>query len=714
MESDITGLVTNLVLQIGIILFVARLGGNIAKKIGVSSVLGELISGIIIGPYALGSLPLPGFPAGLFPINSESLAVTPELYSFSMVASIILLFASGLETDLKLFLRYSVAGGIMGVGGVAFSFVLGDLTAMWLFNTDFMDTRCLFLGIMSTATSVGITARILSDKRKMDSPEGVTILASAVFDDVLGIILLAVVMGIVTVLNSSGGSVDGAAIAVIAAKAFGIWLAFTAFGLIFSKKIASFLKLFKHSYDFSVCALGLALLLGGFFQKQGLAMIIGAYITGLSLSSTDIAAVIQERIRGLYGFFVPMFFAVMGMQVNVGVLASKEVLVFGLIYTFIAIVAKILGCGLPSILLGFNAKGALRIGCGMVPRGEVALIIAGIGLTAGILDKQMFGVAILMTLITTVIAPPLLGVALSIPGRGIKKETKDSGNVSFEWDFGSDEIADLVVDMLLKDLRGEGFYVQMMNIDEGLSQARKGDISLSITETESLVKIETAAEDAAFVKNSVYEVVVRLSDSVGCLREQCDPLKFSIMEPVEKSRSYKDVLALLSPQVLSTDLKGNTKEEILQDLVMLLANSGRVRDWQLVLSDIMFRENSMSTGMQHGIALPHAKSDGVVGTCIAIGLKPEGINFGSIDGQPSRFFAMIVSPKKASSPHILLLSAMSYILRDPDSIEKMVCAKSPEDLLAVIRNIAEDDKPLPSKTTGSRESSENSSGPAKG
>ena len=204
MESNVTEIVTNLVLQMGVIIFAARLGGNLAKKAGISSVLGELIAGIIIGPFALGSLPLPGFPSGFFPVYSESLAVTPELYSFSMVASIILLFASGLETDLTLFLRYSVAGGIIGIGGVAFSFVLGDLAAMALFQTHFMDTRCLFLGIMSTATSVGITARILSDKREMDSPEGVTILASAVFDDVLGIILLALELFVIPGFGIAG------------------------------------------------------------------------------------------------------------------------------------------------------------------------------------------------------------------------------------------------------------------------------------------------------------------------------------------------------------------------------------------------------------------------------------------------------------------------------------------------------------------------------
>lgn len=305
MEADITSRMADLVIQIGVIIFAVRFFGFLAKKVHIAPVLGELLAGVVLGPYALGAISLPGFPEGLFPLNSASLAVSPELYGFSMVASIILLFASGLETDLALFLRYSVAGGVIGIGGVAFSFVIGDVCGMLLLGCGFMDVRCLFLGIMSTATSVGITARILSDKKKMDSPEGVTILASAVFDDVLGIILLAIVMGIAAAVNSASGAVtiDGKQIALIALRAFSIWLVVTALGLIFSKKIANFLKLFKHTFDFSIAALGLGLLLGGFFEKQGLAMIIGAYVTGLSLSGSDIAAIIQERIHGLYELF---------------------------------------------------------------------------------------------------------------------------------------------------------------------------------------------------------------------------------------------------------------------------------------------------------------------------------------------------------------------------------------------------------------------------
>jgi fructose-specific phosphotransferase system IIA component len=675
-EETITEVMSGLVFQIGIVIFAVRIGGMLAKKLGIPSVLGELLSGVIIGPYALGGIALPGFPAGLFPLGTGTLAVSPELYAFSTVASIILLFASGLETDLGMFLKYSVVGGVVGLGGVIFSFGFGDGVGMLLLHAPFMDPRCLFLGILSTATSVGITARILSDQKKMDSPEGVTILAAAVFDDVLGIIALAIVLGIVAVMTHGGGKISAGAIAGIAEKSFGIWLGFTVLGLVFSKKIAAFLKFFKHSYDFSICALGIALLLAGFFEKQGLAMIIGAYVTGLSLSKTDIAAVIQERIHGLYEFFVPLFFAVMGMLVNVGELMSVKVLTFGLIYTVAAVLAKVIGCGLPTLALGFNAKGALRIGTGMIPRGEVALIIAGIGISAGILDQQLFGVTIMMTLITTLVAPPLLAGTLKMPGRGTKKEVKSADLETIEWDFQSDEIADLVVDNLLKNLKTEGFYIQMMNIDDGLSQARKDDIALSITEEESVVTIETAPEDMAFVKTAMYEVIVTLNDSIEKLKKAADPLALKKETASNDSRVSKSLLRHINAATISTDVKGNSKEDILAELVGLIALSGNVIDQNRLLADVMAREKIMSTGMQHGIALPHGKSDGISTMTVAIGIKRDGIDFDSLDKEPTRLFILVASPKKDSGPHVQFLAAISGILKNTELTERIIKAKT--------------------------------------
>jgi fructose-specific phosphotransferase system IIA component len=681
--EPITERMAVLVLQIGLIVFAVRAGGALAKKIHIPTVLGELLSGVIIGPWALGGISLPEFPHGIFPVASATLSVSPELYGFATVASIILLFASGLETDLGLFLRYSVAGGIIGIGGALLSFAAGAGLGVIMLDTSFGDPRCLFLGILSTATSVGITARILSDQKKMDSPEGVTILAAAVFDDVLGIVFLAVVLGIVTIISGSGGgSIDTMAIAGIAIHAIAIWLGFTILGLIFSKRIAKFLKVFKSTHEFSILALGIALLLAGIFEKQGLAMIIGAYVAGLSLSRTDIATVIQERIRGLYEFFVPVFFAVMGMLVNLQELFNPEVLIFGGIYTLIAVISKVAGCGLPAMTLGFNPKGALRIGLGMVPRGEVALIIAGIGLATGVLNEQLFGVTIMMTLLTTLLAPPLLSMSLKLKGAGTRKPVKGGDTETISWEFPSDEIADLVVDTLLKDLRREGFYVQMMNIDEGLSQARKDDISLSITEVEHTVTIETAKEDLALVKTAIYEVIVSMHDSINRLKESSDPAAMRLDISDSDGRTDKDILSLVRENCVSMHLKADTKETIIHELAEVLNTAGYINDVTLLIEDVLHREDTMSTGMQHGIALPHAKSDAVKTMCVAVGIKPEGIPFDSIDGEPSRLFILVVSPKRSSGPHIQFLAAVAALLKNEDTREKVLAAKTPAELVA--------------------------------
>lgn len=686
MEDEITVVMTSLIFQLGVIIFAVRIFGKLVQKLKIPSVLGELIAGIVIGPYLLGAIPLPGFPEGLFPLQTGSLAVSPELYGFAIVASIILLFASGLETDLKLFIRYSVSGGIIGLGGVLLSFIFGDVLAMVMLKTSFMDVRALFLGIMSTATSVGITARILSDKKKMDSPEGVTTLAAAVFDDVLGIVLLAVVMGIAAVVSgSTEGSIEPRGIILIAVKAFAIWLGFTALGLLLSKHIASILKIFKSSTDFSICALGLALILAGVFEKEGLAMIIGAYITGLSLSGTDIAAVIQEKVHGLYEFFVPVFFAVMGMMVNLQELLNPEVLLFGFIYTLLAVAAKVIGCAGPALGLGFNIRGALRIGCGMVPRGEVALIIAGIGITAGIINESLFGVVILMTLLTTLAAPPLLSFMLSREGRGTRRETRTSDSLSETWNFGTDEIADLVMDRLLKNLKTEGFYIQMMNLDEGISQARKEDIILSITELDHEVTIQTAAEDMDYVKGILYEVILTLNDSMQELKKNTDPTQLTDMLSSATGRYDPRLLKFLSKSTITLHLQGNTKEEIIKELTILLANSGNVQNWEQVYEDILERERVMSTGMQRGIALPHAKSDGVKSLCVAIGVKKEGVDFNSADGEKSQVFVLIVSPKKVEAPHLQVLSAVASILNKEGQLESVLEAKKTSEVLHVFR-----------------------------
>lgn len=691
MEENITEIITNLALQLAVIIFAVRVFGKLAVKAGIPSVLGELIAGIIIGPFALGAAALPGFPHGLFPVFSANLSVHPTLYAFAQIASIILLFASGLETDLGLFIKYSLSGGIIGLGGVIISFVLGDIAAIFILKsleipcTGFMDVKCLFLGIMSTATSVGITARILSDKKKMDSPEGVTILAAAVFDDVLGIVLLAVVMGIVSA--SKGGTMpSGTEIGLIAVKAIAIWLTATVAFILLSKKIARFVRFFGGTYDFSIAAFGVALVLAGLFEKEGLAMIIGAYTTGLSLSRTDIAPLIQERIHGLYKFFVPIFFAVTGMSVDVTQLFDKQVLTCGLIFTVICIVAKLIGCGGPALGLGFNLKGGFRIGSGMIPRGEVALIIAGIGLSAGIVNQQLFGIVILMTLLTTLVAPPILNVSLSIKGSGTKKEVSLSEAQIFEWDFKNAEIARLVLDMFIRDLRSEGFYVQMMNINDGLSQARKGERSFSIIVEGTVLSIEAAQEDMGFIKSEIYEVMLRLDKTMQTLNALKNTSKLQYGFSSEESRMENILFRKLDERCISCDLKGTTKDEILNEMIGLLVQSGEVTNREMLLADVKEREVSMSTGLGNGIAIPHAKTDGVESTCVAIGIKKDGVDYDSLDGKKVNIVIMIASPTSGSAPQMRIMSTITGALAKPEAREKIIAAKNAQEVIAILKS----------------------------
>ena len=281
-------------------------------------------------------------------------------------------------------------------------FTLGVVATVLVGGADgFGDPLALFMGAILTATSVGITARVLADLGRLNTPEGVTIIGGAVIDDVLGILILTVVVGIADTGGASLGQV-----AQVAGKAIGFWVALTGITLIAAKWIYRVLGAFRVAGAPLALALALALLGAGLAETAGLAMIIGAYSVGLALSLTPLRRLIEEPLMGLYHGLVPVFFVVMGMLVDIRTM--DDALVFGLVLTALAIVGKVLGSGIPAAATGFTPLGAWRIGLGMLPRGEVALIIAGIGLSRQVIDTDGFGVAILMTVVTTLLAPILL------------------------------------------------------------------------------------------------------------------------------------------------------------------------------------------------------------------------------------------------------------------------------------------------------------------
>ncbi len=424
--GEITEILIVLLIQLSIILAAAKIAGELATRfLKIPAVLAELGVGVAIGPFALGGLSFfgvgPLFPIPLVDGLPSPIPVGNELYALAQIGSVVLLFAIGLETNLKQFIKYAGPATAVAIGGVVLPFALG-VGATVLLGFDggggWTSPQSLFMGAIMTATSVGITARVLADLHRLDDPEGVTIIAAAVVDDVLGILVLTVVVGISTTDTFTIGSVGW-----ISFKAIGFCVVLTAVGILIAPYLEKVLEKFSSTSALLCIPLALALLAAGLAEFFGLAFIIGAFSIGLALSTTRLGHLVEAAMLGIVDFLVPVFFVVMGMLVDVT--SMQDGLVFGLIISVLAIFSKVVGSGGPALVSGFNLRGSTRIGVGMMPRGEVALIIAGIGLSHGIIGQDLFGVSILMTVITTLIAPTLLVPLFRSGGSGVRKLARE-------------------------------------------------------------------------------------------------------------------------------------------------------------------------------------------------------------------------------------------------------------------------------------------------
>ncbi len=427
--------------MLSVILVAAKIGGEIAERfLKIPALLGELCAGIIIGPHALGGIRFFDFAGPMFhevgPFLHEAAshagdvaepAVPFALYFVGQLGAVLLLFEAGLETDRKQFVRYIRPATAVALGGVIVPFGLGALVTLWFgyatFNSIEDAIPALFVGAVLTATSVGITARVLSDISRLDSIEGVVVLAAAVVDDVLGIVLVAVVVGI-----QAEGSVSGSSVALLIVKAVGFWLALTFIGSLIANRISNMTMWFKSDGSTLVLAITLGFIAASVAEIYfGLAMIIGAFSMGLALSATVLKEYTIFSIKNGGGVLVPVFFCIIGMQVDLTAIWESDDLLqlslFALAITAVAIFSKIAGSGVPALAMGFGKDRSWRIGLGMLPRGEVALIVAEIGRASGIIGRDVFTVAIVMTVVTTIIAPIFLVRAFNKTRRPRKRSS---------------------------------------------------------------------------------------------------------------------------------------------------------------------------------------------------------------------------------------------------------------------------------------------------
>jgi Kef-type K+ transport system membrane component KefB len=393
------------VLEFAVIVMAAKLAGRFTSGVlKQPAVIGEMLVGILIGPYALGGLSVfslgPVFATGADGIFHEGL-----LHGITIAGIVTLLFTAGLETDLRGFMRFAPRGLGVGAGGAVVGFAGGALAVVAAGGgMGFHDPRVLAFGAVASATSISLAARLLYDMKKLNSPEGSVTLSAAVIDDVIGLIILAVVISI------PGGGTGLGSIAVIALKGFGFFAVLLALGLLLQKKILQLMGRIGDDSAQAAFALAMGLFAAGLAEYFGLAMVVGAYVMGLALSGTRAARRISEKLITVKELLVPVFFCVTGMMVDIRSLGT--VLVFGLVFTAMCVAGKFLGCYLPSRAFRLSARQSTAVGLGMLPRLEVGLVAASMAMLNGLIDPQDMGVVMIMIVITAVMTPPLLTIAM--------------------------------------------------------------------------------------------------------------------------------------------------------------------------------------------------------------------------------------------------------------------------------------------------------------
>ena len=398
----------HVMISLGILLFAAKLMAELFHKIKLPIVLGELLAGIIVGPFALGALPL---------VDGEALVVLDEtVRHIGEIAAVVILFIAGLEITPREFLRGGAAAFTVGSLGVVVPFFVGYY-AFTAFGIEALQS--ILIATALTATSIAISIQVLTELGRMQSKEARLILGAAIVDDILAIAVLSVVVTMVQTGNTQPAIFD---IILLIMQVLGTFAVILIVSVLVIPRVLHTERLWKSKGSLEGIVTAAFFAAAGIAAFLGLSPIVGAFAIGMAVASTRIINQVHEYVDKLQIIFAPLFFAIIGAQVDLrGV--NIDVLFLAGIIIAIAVVTKLIGCALPSLLFLKDKARSMRVGIGMVSRGEVGLIVAGVGVSSGALTNDIYTAVIIMVAATTIITPIWLKIAY-------KKESPQPAQVS--------------------------------------------------------------------------------------------------------------------------------------------------------------------------------------------------------------------------------------------------------------------------------------------
>lgn len=380
----------HIIISLSVLLFTAKIFAEIFQRIKQPVVLGELLAGIIVGPYALGGLPL--FDGQPRVVLNETVKHIGEL------AAIVILFIAGLEITPREFLKGGAASFTIGSLGVIVPFAVGFI----ILTISGLDSfEVLLIATALTATSIAISIQVLTELGKMQSKEARLILGAAIVDDILAIAILSVV---VTMVQSGDTSPQIMDVAFLILKILGLFAVLLIGAIFLIPRILHREKLWRSRGSIEGITTAIFFGIAGIAAYVGLSPIVGAFAAGMAVASTKLIKQVEEYAHKLQFIFAPLFFAIIGAQVDLRGINLEVLIIAGIIIS-IAISTKLVGCGLPSMLFLKDKTKSMRVGLGMVSRGEVGLIVAGVGVTTGTLSTDIYTSIIIVVAITTIITP---------------------------------------------------------------------------------------------------------------------------------------------------------------------------------------------------------------------------------------------------------------------------------------------------------------------
>lgn len=405
----------HVIISLGILLFAAKLMAELFHRIRLPVVLGELLAGIIVGPFALG---------GLYLLNGEPIVNLDEtVRHIGEIAAIVILFIAGLEITPREFLRGGAAAFAVGSLGVIVPFFVGYY-AFEAFGLDVLQS--ILIATALTATSIAISVQVLTEFGKMQSKEARLILGAAIVDDILAIAALSVVLTMVQTGNTQPAIMD---ITFLIMEVLGIFAAILIVAVFVLPKVLHSERLWKSKGSVEGIITASFFAAAGIAAFAGLSPIVGAFAVGMAVASTRIIKQVHEYVDKLQIIFAPLFFAIIGAQVDLrGV--NLEVLSLAGIMIAIAVATKLVGCALPSLMFLKDKARSMRVGIGMISRGEVGLIVAGVGVASGALSNDIYTMVIIMVAVTTIITPIWLKLSYkkeaAEPSQSASVEASDS------------------------------------------------------------------------------------------------------------------------------------------------------------------------------------------------------------------------------------------------------------------------------------------------